>query len=471
MTHQQHLSGTLDLIRVHRPSAFQKLANQFLPKSRKLLGRVVHEQRGIKNLILNKTLAYGGPPPSFDGTNKCFFKLDTSTAPNFRIPAVNFSVIDDIILRSDANPALPTEFVVGEEVKLPSGERFHIVEILAPHRAKISKYFTTILGSTSEAKFYNTAYFSNSTLVYESATPNPPIKDYVLGRASKSWSVTTTPVASAVTVGSVVICLEDFSSYLSSARVVLPQVINLLPGDQLTMQYTLRIEASGRETKTVALSSIVSGYPVQYSASSISQTTGSSVDIALTADHHFLVGDQIVIGNAGAHNGIFTVATLIGPKNIRVNSTVPGSASQSGNPFVTSQDIATETVYGGIFEQRYIVTNDFLGLVLNETQKVSIPPVSRTYVIDTTSESFIAIGNTLGAIPSFANDYVRSFAPDPNDQWLSGGPSVNRVKQINIGNAETGQQRLIEFHTAQPKLTTHKMKLPTYRVQMIRDLD
>lgn len=467
---QQHLSGTLDLIRVHRPSAFQKLANRFLPKSRKLLGRVIHEQSGIKNLILNKTLAYGGPPPSFDGTNKCFFKLDTSTAPNYRIPIDSFQVYQDILTKSAPNPTVPANFVVGEEVKMLTGERFHIIEILTPTNARVSKYFSDPVGGNG-VKFYNTKFFSNSTLVYESATPNPPIKDYVLGIASKSWSVTTTPVASAVAVGSVVICLEDFSSYLSSARVVLPQVIELEPGDQLTMQYTLRIEATGRETKTVLLSSVVSGYPVQYSASSISQTTGSSVDIALTADHHFLVGDEIVIGNAGAHNGTFTVATLIGPRNIRVNSTVPGSASQSGNPFITSQDIATETVYGGIFEQRYSGPNDYLGLVLNETQKVSIPPVSRTYVIDTTSESFTAFGQTPSVIPSFTNDYVRSFAPDPNDLWLSGGPSENRVKQINIGNGETGQQRLIEFHTAQPKLTTHKMTMPTYRVQMIRDLE
>lgn len=459
------------MIRVHRPNAFQKMANCFLPKSHKLLGRVVHEQKGIKNLILNKTLAYGGPPPSFHDNNKCFFKLDTNAVPNVRIPVHNFSVYRDILSKSDLNPAVPANFVVGEEVKMPSGERFHIIEIMGPVQAKISKYFSTPIDPTIGVKFYNTTYFSNSTLVYESSTPNIAIKDYVVGIASKSWSVTTSPVASAINVASIVICLEDFSSYLSSARVVLPQVIQLLPGDQLTMQYTLQIQASGRETKTVALSSVVSGYPVKYSASSVSQTTGSSVDIALTADHHFLVGDEIVIGNAGTHNGTFTVTTLIGPRNIRVNSTVPGSSSPTGSPFVTSQDIATETVYGGVFEERYNGPNNYYGIVLNESQKVVIPPVSQTEIVQFTTYAFQATGQTPSVISSFENDYVRSFAPDPADQWLSGGPSQNRVKQINIGNAETGQQRLIEFETAQPKLTTHKMTLPTYRVQMVRDLD
>ena len=141
MNTQQHLSGKLDVLRVHRPNRLQKAVNRLLPSRFHLLGRVIHEERDIANLILNGAMGNSGPPLSFFETRTCNFRTFESTVPNSRtFNDLAFTRQNSELYFTTSDPEKLKWLTLSNEFLTPTGERAYVTSgIIGGNHFSISK--------------------------------------------------------------------------------------------------------------------------------------------------------------------------------------------------------------------------------------------------------------------------------------------------------------------------------------------
>lgn len=427
-----------------RPTRWQRYANRALSalphritNGYQIQGRLVDETDWFPNLILNGALGNTG---WFNNpANTLNFQCSTDSTVNYLDNAgTTWNQVGNTVTRATGTGTVPTGHVANE-VKWQDGERCHILTRISDTSFTVSGPARTITGKTLRVYFTN--WNTGSGIMQSKVSANPTfVSNLAAGTYETTWSVTQDAAASAYTLASVVLG----GTY---ARVVLPAPIAVAQFDQLSMVYKRQATVSGREAQTVALSSIITGFPYKFAVTSITGN-GTTVTVVTSEAHNLVALDPIVIAGAvplrtavqsasststtwtvnstghgksvgdtvvhenfsvAGYNGTFTIATVPNANSYTVTNASNPGASTGG-----TTRLATPVTY---FNGSYTVATAPNSTTLTFTNAITGPAVDPGPILTTPDEATVS--------------YWGGIWGNAHDQTPDAGMSVMAVAEAN----------------------------------------
>lgn len=394
-------------------------------------GKVIHEFKRVKNLIMNQGLAgTGGAGLNLLVQTTTFIGAGTSTQTH-----LNYVDLDgtwqvaagtNVLSRVSGTGTLTTGSAypgcVGCEIKFADGTRAHIITFTSSTQAVLSRTFTSGVAAQALRQYYTNQVYNAGNYTQTVNTPTSSgSTDLSAGTKSRQLVFQFGSAVSGYSFAS--LNIYNNSSGLLYTRIVLPSAVVLETDDQVNVTYTLYATVGSRDI-SFDLSNIT-GLPFPYSVSSITGN-GTSFDIVTTAAHHFLTGDQIVL----------PAGTTV-PKRFNISS---GSS--------TSSDITVNTATAHGLSVGNSVT----------IENASVSGYNGTWTVDTVPDSdTFTIASALNPGALGASGTVRLATPGTyfNGTWTVA--SIPNSTTIRVTSAVTGPA--VDTSTIVRSISTAKLNI------------
>lgn len=413
-------------------------------------GRVKHEFKGLKNMILNNGMdGWGGiSMPSIQT-----FYTYTSTSANYDDLAGTWQVAagTNTLTRASgsATPFASGTAEFGRELRFADGTRCHITSYISSTSVGLSKTFASGVAAQALRRFFtNVSSTAGSVQSTNSAAAPSPTYNATAGTWSRTWTVTMTSATSAYSLGSVQIG--------TAARVVLSSPVAVAVDDQIQMSYTVELTVSGRATRTIALSSAVSGWPFVYKTATnnaITSITGSGTyfDVTTQSENHFLAGDTIILNNIvpkrfAIASGSST-ATHITVNTAAAHGLSPGSTVVIENASVGGYN-GTHTVDSVTDADTFVIASALNpgALGASGTVRLATPVTYFGGTWTVASKPANNVCRVTSAITGPAVDSAAEMTSTDSANFtvaLADMSSANGVYILNSGSGNTGQIRVV----------------------------
>lgn len=258
-------------------------------------GQTIPVCKDITNLLLNGGLSSGATPVAMFA-QPFNFHACLNTGTNYDDLPGTWTQSGNTLTRATGAGTFPSSAVsVGKELKFQDGERCHVTNWTNTTTVTVSGPARTLTGKT--VRRYNTIAgdltVDNPAGQISPATADAAIEDFTAGTIARTWRTSFPSATAPYSLGSFVLANVGVGFY--GARVLLPVPVSVLTDDQLQVDYTLTLTASGR-VQTYNLGAEAAGIPTPYTAATIAGT-GTYFEIVTTAAHVFAAGDNILLAN------------------------------------------------------------------------------------------------------------------------------------------------------------------------------
>jgi hypothetical protein len=427
-------------------------------------GNVKYKEDKIPNMILNGMFRTNGGINMQSGT--ITFYTFTSSTPNFDDMNGTYQIAaGTATLTRASGTGVFAAGDVGKEVKFADGTRCHIITFGSTTSVTVSKTFAAGVAAQALRRYAtNVSSTAGSSQSANSDSAPAPTENIGTGTWSRTWSVT---FASA-TVG------YSLNSIMAgnNARIVLGAPVAVAVDDQIQLTYTLEMTLTGRATRTIALSSIMPGWPYVYGGTGLNPITsivgnGVTFDVTTSTANHFLAGDTVILANVvpkrfaissassvvgtltintaaahglivgdtvvielasvGGYNGTWTVATVPDADTITITGgSNPGAMGASG-----TIRLATPATY---FNGTFTVASKPSANVVRITSNIQGPAVDASSTMSSTDSCDLTVS-------------LSAMGTDVISQWA--GSSAGTFRVLNETNA-IATPAITDNYTATP---------------------
>jgi hypothetical protein len=413
-------------------------------------GRVKYKKEKIRNLLLNAAFRGTGGIQLSSSTHT--FYTFTSSTPNYDDMNGTYQIAAaSAILTRVSGTGVFAAGDVGKEVKFADGSRAHIITYTSTTQVTVSKTFAAGVAAQALRRYATnvSSTAGNSQSAVSDAAP-APTENVLAGTWSRTWSVTFASATVGYSLNSIMV-----GTY---ARIVLGAPVAVAVDDQIQLTYTLECTITGRASRTIALSSIMPGWPYVYGGTGLNPITsivgnGATFDVTTSTANHFLAGDTVILANVvpkrfaissgssdvstitvnttlahglivgdtvvieaaavGGYNGTWTVATVPDADTITITSGAnPGALGASG-----TIRLATPATY---FNGTYTVASKPSANVVRITSTTQGPAVDSASTMTSTDSCTLTV-----SLSVFSTDIIT--------QWS--GSSSGTIRVLNETNA------------------------------------
>lgn len=247
--------------------------------------KLVTEVRDIKNQIC----CYATPTSRIG--------VSENDDPNGVVMDGTFSLTGTTLIRESGTYDFTSNMGASDHIKFNDGTIVQIESVTSATELEVRDWGVGDI-SSAPATFYNTnkPYYSyTGTKSWVGMSLSERETNLEAGTYRKGGVATLDPVGSAYTLRSVLLH-SHVTSYPPFSRVLLPDPIEIAPGQVVVIDYEYTLSVDSTTMTGIQADDAITGYPFQYSSEITSD--GSHLTIDTGTDHHLLAGDSIEIANS-----------------------------------------------------------------------------------------------------------------------------------------------------------------------------